>query len=307
MAKYTLLEMTQDILSEMSSDEVNSISDNPESMQVATIIKHKYFDIINRVDLPDHQQLIQLQPSLDNTKPVLMYVPDGICDLKWIKYFDDNPLDGNTADDFSHDLNTDVTNTLTDPGSAPPGYLYISILPNDEFFNYVNAFSTADTNVFTYTFADISNNFPGNFLINYKNDSQPTYCTVLSNKYVLFDTYDSSIDSTLQGSKTMALGSVIPVFKMKDTFIPDLSEEQFQLLFNEAKALAFLELKQQNHPLAQVEIQRGWSNIQKKKAVVNRPTYFDELPGFGRKRGYYGYRGSYYTGINESQQRGALY
>lgn len=305
--RYTLLQMTQDILSSMSSDEVNSISDSPESLQIATILKHKYFDIINRVDLPEHDQLIQLRPSLDPTKPVLMYVPDGVCDVKWIKYFDSNPLDGNTADDFAHDLNVDVTNTLTNPGSAPPGYLYVSILPTDEFLNYVNAFSPDDTDVLSYTFADNSNNFPGNFKFFYKNDRQPTYCTIISNYYVLFDSYDSAIDSTLQGSKSMVLGSIIPVFLMEDNFIPDLAEEQFQLLVNEAKALAFLELKQMPHPLANQEIQRGWSSIQKKKAVANRPTYFDELPGFGRKRGYYGYRGSYYTGINEAQQRGALY
>ena len=105
----------------------------------------------------------------------------------------------------------------------------------------------------------------------------------------------------------MALGDVIPAFEMSDTFIPDLPEDQFQLLFNESKALAFYELKQIMHPLASQEIQRGWSTVQKKKAVINRPTYFDELPGFGRKRGYYGYRGSYYTGINDSIAREWLY
>ena len=57
--KYTLLEMTQDILSNMSSDEVNSISDTTESLQVATIIKQKYFDLISRVNRPEHDQLIQ--------------------------------------------------------------------------------------------------------------------------------------------------------------------------------------------------------------------------------------------------------
>lgn len=305
--KYTVLQMTQDILSSMSSDEVNSISDTPESLQVAVLLKHKYFDIINRIDLPEHDQLLQLQPSLDNTRPTLMYVPAGIAEIRWIKYYDNNPLDGNTSDEFSHDLNVDVVNTLTNPGSAPPGYLYVSILPNDEFFNYTNAFSTADTNVRQYQLEDTTNGINGSFTVNYKNDSQPIYCTILSNYYVLFDSFDNVIDSTLQASKTMALGQAIPAFQMVDTFIPDLSEEQFQLLVNETKALAFFEFKQQMHPLAQQEVQRGWSTIQKKKAVINRPTYFDELPGFGRKRGYYGYRGSYYTGINQTQARGALY
>jgi hypothetical protein len=47
MAKMTLLEMTQDILSDMDSDEVNSINDSVESLQVAQIIKTTYFNIVN--------------------------------------------------------------------------------------------------------------------------------------------------------------------------------------------------------------------------------------------------------------------
>lgn len=302
--KLTLLQMTQDIMSSMSSDEVNSISDTVESLQVATIIKQKYYDIINRLDLPNHEQLLQLQPSLSSTLPTVMYVPDGISEIKWLKYFDSNVLDGNTSDDFAHDLNVDLTST-TNTGVAPPGYLYITILPNDDFIDMVTAFNPSDTDVFSYTVSDTSNQFPGNFTFYAKNDQQPLYCTIISNYYVLFDGYDSSQDSTLQASKTMALGYVIPTFLMVDDFIPDLTEEQFPLLFNEAKALAFYELKQQPHQLALKEADRGWSTIQQKKAVINRPTYFDELPGFGRKRGYYGYKGNFYSGFN--QGRGGLF
>lgn len=299
--------MTQDILSSMSSDEVNSISDTAESLQVATIVRQKYFDIVNRLGLPRNYQLVQLEASGDATRPTLMYVPDGVSNITWVKYFDSNPQDGNSSDDFAHDLNVDLTNTLTNAGVAPPGYLYVTVLPNDEFIDMVSAFSTQDTDVFTYTLSDTSNGFNGSFNINYKNDSQPTYCTIISNYYVLFDSYDASIDSTLQSSKTMCYSCIIPDFEMVDTFIPDLEEEEFPLLLNESKSLAWVELKQQPHPLAAQESQRGWSTIQKKKAVINRPTYFDELPGFGRKRGYYGYRGGTYQGMNNYNARGGLY
>src|SRR6266550_2206168 len=107
--KYTLLDMTQNILSRMSSDEVNSISDSPESLQVANIIKNKYFDIVNRVNLPEHDQLLQLDPSIDATSPVLMYVPDGVADLKWLKYFDTNVLDGVTPNNQTHGTNVNIT------------------------------------------------------------------------------------------------------------------------------------------------------------------------------------------------------
>lgn len=263
--KMTLLDLTQNILSRMSSDEVNSIGDTTESQQVANIVKNKYFDIVNRVKLPEHEQLVQLNPSLDTTSPVLMYVPDGVADLKWIKYFNSN----------------------SDEGIPPPGYLYVNIVPLEQFIDMVNKFNTEESNVESFTFSDTSNSFPGDYTFYYKNDRQPCYCTVISNYYVIFDSYDSTQDDTLQSSKSMAWGRIIPFWSNVDSFIPDLAEEQFQLLLNEATALAFYELKQQPHQLAMQEANRGWSNIQKNKAVVNRPTYFNELPNYGRRSAVY--------------------
>lgn len=307
MAKYTLLDMTQNILSSLSSDEVNSISDTPESLQVATIIKQKYYDIVSRLDLPNHQQLCQLNPSLDETIPVLMYVPDEISEIKWLKYFDSNVLDGNSSDDFEHDLNVDLTPTAGQQ-TAPPGYQYVSLIPNDEFIDMVTSFNPFDTNISTYILSDVSNNIDGDFKFYYKNDRQPMYATIISNLYVLFDSFDNTQDSTLQSSKTMVLGNIIPSFEMVDSFIPNLAPENFPLLLNEAKELAFYELRQQGHPLADREVKRGWSYVQKKKAVVNRPTYFDELPGFGRKKGYYGYRGGFTSSSNTiNNARGGLF
>lgn len=299
----TLLELTQNVLSRMSSDEVNSISDSTESLQVATIVKNKYFDIINRVNLPEHDQLVQLDPSLDDTSPVLMYVPEGVADLKWIKYFDSNVLDGSNPSDQTHDTNVDLV-TSTSTANAAPGYLYVTILPANQFIDMVNSFNPRENNVESFTFVDSSNDFPGDFTFYYKNDRQPCYCTIISNYYVIFDSFDNTQDSTLQASKSMAWGRVIPNFQMVDSFIPDLAEEQFQLLLNEATALAFYELKQQPHQLAMQEASRGWSSVQKNKAVTNRPTYFNELPNFGRRSGvYYGTRGfnNQGTGTNKWQ------
>jgi len=353
--KYTLLDMTQSILSSMSSDEVNSIGDTTESQQVAEIIRQKYFDIISRVPLPEMEQLVQLDPSLDATMPVLMYVPEGITDIAWMKYYNSNVLD--TVTISHHGVNSDIstqagwatsstssvtigtgtksftvptglsitagqsalalydvdnymTGTVTSYAAgtltlnitaivgagtftswsltqdtsilAPPGYQYINILPVKEFIDYVNGFDVASDDVTTFQFSDAARGFSGSYTFAYKNDKQPQYACIINNYYVIFDSYDNTQDTTLQASKTMAWGRVIPTFSMTDSFIPVLKDEEFQLLLNEAKALAFFELKQQPHQLAMQETKRGWSNIQKNKAVANRPSYFDELPNFGR-------------------------
>lgn len=286
--KYTLLQMTQDILSGMSSDEVNSIGDTVESMQVATIIKQKYFDIINRVPLPDHELLVQLTSGADIDVPVLMTVPDGVGEIKWIKYYDNNTAGTNTANGFIHDLNLDIQSTSNTSDIIPPGYLNVQILPNLAFINRVTNFNPQETNVGTYNFTE---NVTGqSYKLNYFNDRSPCYCTIIKNYWILFDSYDSAVDDTLQTSKTMCFGRIIPTFRMEDDFIPDLAEDQFQLLFNESKSLAFYELKQQAHQLAIQETKRGWSNVQKTKAIANRPTYFDALPNYGRwGRGSNGY------------------
>ena len=47
MAKMTLLEITQDIMSDMDSDNVNSINDSVEALQVAQVVKTTYYNIIS--------------------------------------------------------------------------------------------------------------------------------------------------------------------------------------------------------------------------------------------------------------------
>lgn len=257
--------MTQEILSAMSSDEVNSISDTAESLQVATIIKRKYYDILSRGDLPASNQLFSLNPSLDSTKPTLMFVPAGINKIHWVKY-------------------RDTSIPLT---TASPTYKYVTILPLEQFLNMINGFNAVDTNVGSFAFTETGSTFT----FYYRKDRQPNYCTVLSNLYIVFDTFNNTQDSTLEASKTLCYGQYIAPFLMTDTFIPDLKDNQFPLLVNEAKALAFYELKQQPHAKAEQEVKRQWVAVQKNKSVVNRPTYFDELANFGRTPNTGGYGG----------------
>lgn len=282
--KRTLLDLTQNILSSLSSDEVNSIGDSAESLQVAEIIKTKYYDIISRVDLPEHDQLIQLDPSLDESSPVLMHVPDSVAEIKWVKYFNSNILD--TAQTTGHGINTNIVPSTTTTAPPPPGYQYVTILPVQQFVDMTNAFNPNIADVQSFVYQGNVSGFPGTYTFYFKNDRQPSYCCILSNFNIVFDSYDATQDTTLQASKTMAWGRVIPSFRMEDSFTPDLDDEQVALLLNEAKSLAYFELKQATHPLAMQEVKRGWSSVQKNKSVSNRPSYFDELPNFGRRGGY---------------------
>ncbi len=361
----TLLQLVQSILSSMSSDEVNSIGDTTESMQVANIVETTYFNVINRAGLPDQCELFQLNPFTDSTQPVMMTRPDNISRMDWIKYFNTNPFQGTQFTTqfgaFSHGLNTDLihsnwtttsttTNTIgtglktfTVPNSLPsfagqavgvssgssntmlgtvfsyvgttmiinvtsitgsgtfgvwqiqstaglgaiPGYQYVTIIPVQQFLDMTSAFNPTDNNVNSFQFRVNEENFK----FYYRNDHQPQYCTVLENFYVIFDSFDNTQDSTLEASKTQCYGQLIPTFLMQDNFIPIMDGKQFQLLLNEAKSLAFYELKQMPHQKAEQESKRQWVNVEKTKSLTGKPTYFNQLPNFGRRSGTGGYSG----------------
>jgi len=278
----TLLELTQMILSSLESDNVNSISDNDESMQVANILKQTFFNIVSRSDLPEHRQLIQLQPSLDETMPVLMFIPQGVTKIDWVKYFNSDVFDIASGGSSQHGTNVDLVPNNSVVSPAPPGYQYVTMIPVAQFLDITNSFNPEESNVQSFTFSDQINGYPGTYTFYYKNDRQPMYCTCVTDNYIVFDSFDSAVDSTLQASKTMAYGSIVPIWVMEDDYIPPIDESQIPLLLNEAKSLAFYELKQTLHQKAEQEAKRGWSAIQKDKSKFDKPSYFDQLPNFGR-------------------------
>ena len=369
--KMTLLDMTQNILSALNSDEVNSISDTPESLQVAQCIRTTYFNMLGRYDMPEHNQLFNLQPSNDSTMPTLMFIPEGVIRLEWLDYYDTNPLDGTNIQEgqfgaySTHDVNTDLqnnangftatsTSTVTmglgqlsftintgliiSPGETAfaiptlaqsnflygtvmsydsttgalqfsvtnmqgsgtysswqfnqvgpislsyPGYRRVEVLSVEDLLHETNRFSLQEPNVqsFSLTINENTTNTANTFIFKYKDDIQPTMCCVLSNYYVIFNSFDKTQDTTLQASKTRAFGWVYPTFTMQDSFIPNLDAQQFPLLLNDAKSLAFSEIKNQPHQKAEEEVARQVVSLQKWKATSNKPSYFDELPNFGR-------------------------
>ncbi len=248
--KLTILDMTQNILSSLNSDEVNSISDTSEATQIANIIKTCYYNIITRADLPEHMQLFKLDSATSADKPVLMLKPNNIARLEWIKY--------------------DVSEKAI---TAEPEYSYVTIFPVQQFLERIHSFNPDETDVGSFSL--------NNFLYYYKNNVKPTCCTILKDNYIIFDAYNNVVDTTLQTSKTLCYGQIIPTFTLEDSFIPDLDDTQFPLLLNEAKAIAFVELKQQQNPTVERESRRQWNHLQRGKSFFNSRA-FDALPNFGR-------------------------
>lgn len=260
--KYTLLELTQDVLSSMDSDEVNSIFDTVESQQVATIIKTVYDDIMTRSGVDIGKNLFNLVASNDPLKPILMLKPDGVDRIEWVKY------------------------NCNFQGSSEPNWVELNYMPIQDFIDYTYQMDPSDgaTESFTYT---VDSSF---FQFFYKNNVPPQYYTTFDDNTVIFDAYDNTVDSTLQSAKTLCYGPKKTTFVMEDDFVPNLQPGQFALLLNESKSLAWVELKQTTHEKAEQTARRNWRHIQKVRQNVAADNFdngshaFDRLPNFSRKR-----------------------
>lgn len=84
--KLTLLDMVQSILSAIDSDEVNSIDDTVEAVQVAQLVKEAYFDLLGHRDWPFLRGLYSLNGLADLTRPTTMQMPEELNKVYWIKY-----------------------------------------------------------------------------------------------------------------------------------------------------------------------------------------------------------------------------
>jgi len=214
--RYTLLEITQDILSSMDSDEINSITDTVESDQVVTVIKTVYDDILSRSGLASEKILFNLTASGDNTKPVLMTKPSNVINVNWVQY------------------------NCIQTGDTDPNWIDMTYVPIHDFMIMTNNMtpSTTDVDSFSHTV----NGFT--FSFNYRNDRRPTYYTTFDDNTVVFDSFDSAVDTTLQTSKTLCSGTRDFTFTKDDGWVPELPPDKFALLLAEAKSLAWAELKQ---------------------------------------------------------------
>jgi|TARA_R110000803_G_scaffold59452_2_gene118048 hypothetical protein len=220
MAKMTLLEMTQDILSDMDSDEVNSINTTPESLQVAQIIKTSYYNIVDGTDYPFLYELFRMNTSGTSDRPTHMTLPDTVVDLKWIKY-----------------------NTKKLAGDKD---LYKSVVYKtpEDFMQIVDQRDSTDTNIKVVTDST-------GISINVFKNKQPQCFTSFDDESLVFDSYLSSLETNLQNSKTQCWGKRSVAFTLSDTFIPDIPVQLFSYLLAEAKSTAFVVLKQMANPKAE--------------------------------------------------------
>lgn len=246
--KMTLLELVQQIGGKLNSDEINSIGDTVESQQFANEVKNTYYAMIGNIELPYQYNLISLQSSGTTAKPTHMTVPDNVDSFKWIQY------NNGTA--------------------AEPDYKEVEYLTPEQFIVKVSTFS--DT-VSPVTVQDYSGSYITIFA-----DKHPQWYTLFDDTHVVFDSYDSTVDDTLQESKVRVFGQTIPTWTMSDSFVPDLPAKHFPQLLAESAQACMVYAKQTNSPIDQMRARqqyvRHFNNRNRKVGAQ------DQVLDFGRKR-----------------------
>lgn len=253
----TLLKLTQDLLSEMESDEVNSISGTVESLQVATIIQNIFEDIVIEYDIPSHYEFVNLTASGDNTKPTLMTIPEGVEAISWLKYDKQE-----TADSY-------------------PNYEELTYLDLPEFLRQINGYRTETSNVGSFTHTGDS----GTVTFMFKSNEMPSRYTSFDDETLIFDSYDIDEDTTLQSSKTQCYALVTPSLTLDDASVVDLPRKLIGVLRNEARARCFGSLKQMTNVNAERHERRLRirSQQRKQKSPYDEPAELHRVPNYGRK------------------------
>lgn len=193
MSKKTLLRVVQDYLTYVDGFPVDSIFDSEESQQAALIAEHVFDTIVDKnQDLPFQTVVRSLDASGDNTRPSVLLIPSEI------RRIHTSEIWYNTAD-------TGVE------------WKQVKYLPPEDFMKLADMqFYASESNKQTMLVNGTQ------FVI--RNDKSPDYCTSFDQQELIFDSFDSAVDTTLQESKTKVIATQAPVFLIEDDFEIPLTE-----------------------------------------------------------------------------------
>lgn len=240
--KRTLLEMVQSILSDMDSEPVNSIGDTIEAMQIASVIEDTFYNITVAREIPEHKKLLKMTSLSDTTRPTYFRYPNSTKEIEKLFY-----------------------NVSTDGGANFREIRYVDPLT---FLSRMPTQTQGNT---------VSADIPSGTQLVFVNNKMPSYYTSFDDNLVILDSFDSSVETILQESKTRAYGTVYPSFSISDDFVPEVDDTMLPYLLAEAKSTCFSLFKSGSDPKVEQAARRLKSFVQndmyKTKMPFKRPHY----------------------------------
>lgn len=199
MAKPTLLEIVQDILSDADGDEVNSIGDTIESMQVARVIRNCYRALVEEFDLQGEDCAFQLESTTSANRPTHMTIPANVFDVRMVRY-----------------------NKKEVPYVTPAEFLERTETRDVSEAHHVEV---VDPTLLTLV---LRNNHPPQFWTSFDGA-----------RSVVFDSWEEDTDGVMQTSKTECLGKRKRELVLEDSAEVELPDTLHAFLYNEAREMYF--------------------------------------------------------------------
>lgn len=250
--KFTVIEMVQKVLESLGSDEVNSLDDTVEATQVGRLLEDMYYELLNQKEWPWLKSLRQLESVSDSTRPNFLRIPDTVTRI----------------DNFRYDCTDRVTEPL-----EPLDIQSVTWLHPEDFLKKVQGRSSDSDNVDEITTSE------GIRLLIF-NDACPTWWTSFDDEFVVTDSYDVNIETTLEANRSQVLVKEIPTFTRQDSFVADAPANFFQLWLAETKKTAYNYWRQEVSPTDEQRARRGLAVLRRDAQRTNND---DGKVKFGRR------------------------
>lgn len=125
----------------------------------------------------------------------------------------------------------------------PEGQYYkVEYLPVDEFVKMCNSRVTTSDDVV------VTNYGPDDVQITIVTDRPPTYWTSINDEYILFDSYDSAVESSILADKTQIFVDKSPSFTLEDAHVINLPSNLMPYLERQVESYCMAVIKQQPNP-----------------------------------------------------------
>lgn len=247
----TLNYTVQRVLEKLNLDPINSINDTEDAILVAREAESTFFDLLSRNTWPNQEKLIKVQSVSNTQNPTALILGEMVDQIESIRY------------------------NVTEDNSDQTVYRRMIWLEPDDFLQMVHSRNTENDNVDVALMDGIE-------LFVY-NDKMPEYYTSFDNKYLILDSYDKSVSSTLLGSKTICYGSVIPVWSVTDEYIIPVNERFYPLFLSALTSACSVMLLNTQNPEEERRQMRAISRLRQE-------AYRTEAESFPRFK--YGRKGS---------------
>lgn len=262
MAQVTLLDVVQRYLSSVDSWDVDSVFDTVESEQVALIAKEVWERLSQDTNYSQYDSKLTTLDSLaDNTKPNYLTIPDNVSRIS------ESRIQYNSIDQNDIDAGREVR------------YLDVEYLQPHDFLMYVG--SRVDGGDNTSVVEDVDGT---KFVV--VTNKAPRYCTSFDGKYIIFDSYDSEVDSVLQASKSRVYYNYEVDFLLEDNFVIPLPEHMTQGYIDMVKAEASETLRQEALPSASRRAQAF--KVKQRQISQKTGNHPSKIKRYGRVGGAYG-------------------